>query len=539
MKTLINNYVNNGIAWQVNGEFTNTLREICDTIHQEAKYEMIRNGHFRKVLKYADNHESYYIKHYTAKGGIDRMKSLFAPSKVKREWDQGFLLMENGLHTAELIAIGEKRSCGCVSDCYIISKTIPNSVSAKAYLFELLNSPAGITKKKELLRNLMFYVKKMHDAGISHGELHAENIVVNVNDPSRFYLIDLGRTRFRKHVPLSARKKELSRLLYSVEELCSDEEIVELACCYEMPRPQEILEMVFATKRRIWHSRSRKSLKRNNVFKIIKKGGYRINMRAEWDVDTLLTLIEKHSESLREKRENVIKISPKTGITIVSCPDEKMKSVCVKEYRYPSLLKRAAYCLIHSPARRAWLAAHGLLALKFNTPQPIALCESKKNGILEKSIIVMKDASGNLPSNQYVMQKFSKMHDESHCRTKRRFVLKLADSFRQLHNEGVYHADMKANNILVQELQGTWNFYYLDLDRVYFNRTVTRDERIRNLSQINASMPNCMTYTDRLRFYKTYVNRTKLNDEDKEIVREIVKASIARKHVWQPGAKVF
>ncbi|MCF6149804.1 MAG: hypothetical protein E3K37_14210 [Candidatus Kuenenia sp.] len=537
----MNNYVIKGIAWQVNGEVTNTLREICNTIHQEAKYKIIRNGHFRKVLKYedADNDESFYIKHYTAKGSIDRMKSLFAPSKAKREWDQGFLLMDNGLHTAEPIAMGEKRSSGCISDCYIISKTIPDGVSLKAFLLQLQKSPSGVLQKKEMLRNLMFYVKKMHDAGITHGELHAENIVVNVNNPSIFYLIDLGRTRFRKNVPLTVRGQELSRLLYSVEELCSGEELLELVRCYEMPRPVEILEKVFATKRRIWHSRTRKSVKRNNVFKIMKKGGYRINMRAGWDVDRLLYLIEKHSESLREKRENVIKISPKIGITIVSGFDEKMKSVCIKEYRYPSLLKRVAYSLIHSPARKAWLAAHGLLALKFNTPQPIALCECKKNGILEKSYIVMEDASENLPGNEYVNQKFSKLYNESDCRKKRLFVSGLADSFRQLHDGGVYHADTKANNILVRELEGTWNFYYLDLDRVYFNRTITRDERIRNLSQLNASMPNCMTYTDRLRFYKTYVNRTKLNDEDKEMIREIVRASIARKHVWQPGALVF
>lgn len=535
----MNNYVNNGIKWLVNGGLTDALSEIFNTIHRDDQYEMVRNGHFGRVLKYTNSYESYYIKHYKAKGGIDRFKSLFAQSKAKREWNQGFLLLKNGFHTAEPVAMGETRSCGILRDCYIISKTIPNSISVKALLLELIKTPAGVIQKKEVLRNLILFVKNMHDAGILHGDLHAENILVDVNDFALFYLIDIGHARFGKKTTLSARKKELSRLLYSIEDVCTNEEIIELACCYGTFDPQEILGSVGATKYRIWRSRAGKCLKKNNVFTIIKKGGYRINMRAEWDADTLLALIEKHNDSLRDRQENVIKNSHKTGITLVLCPHEKIKGVCVKEYRYPALLKRGVYSLIHSPARKAWLASHGLLALKLLTPQPIALCESRKYGILEKSFLVTEDATGNLPCNQYVTEKLNRAHGELVFRKKRRFVSSLAESFRKLHDLGVYHADLKANNILVNELPDAWNFYYLDLDRVYFNRRITRDERIRNLSQINASMPDCITYTDRLRFYRAYMKGKKINNADKEIILGIIKASIARKHLWQPQAKVL
>ena len=44
-------------------------------------------------------------------------------------------------------------------------------------------------------------------------------------------------------------------------------------------------------------------------------------------------------------------------------------------------------------------------------------------------------------------------------------------------------------------------YFYLDLDRVCFDKIITHKKRIKNLSQLNASLPYYITYTDRLGFY--------------------------------------
>ena len=90
---------------------------------------------------------------------------------------------------------------------------------------------------------------------------------------------------------------------------------------------------------------------------------------------------------------------------------------------------------------------------------------------------------------------------------------------------------------MIAELPDTWNIFYIDLDRVYFNKRITLKKKIKNLTQLNASMPNCITYTDRLRFYRTYSGMKKLSDKDKQILRSIIQFSIQRNHFWKSKLK--
>ena len=112
---------------------------------------------------------------------------------------------------------------------------------------------------------------------------------------------------------------------------------------------------------------------------------------------------------------------------------------------------------------------------------------------------------------KYVVERFCNPSDKIASKEKRRFVSCLALSLKQLHDSNIYHGDLKANNnIMVSELQDAWDFIYIDLDRVSFNKIITLKRKIKNLSQLNASMPKCITYTDRLRFYKIYTGKKTL-----------------------------
>ena len=251
-------------------------------------------------------------------------------------------------------------------------------------------------------------------------------------------------------------------------------------------------------------------------------------MRREWDVNTLVDFINKHILSFKIKSDNVIKSSPKTGITRVPVSNEKTKSVCIKEYRYPSFLKRFLRSFISSPARKAWFAAHGLIALNFFTPKPIALFEEKRFGILKKSFFIMEGIFDCLPCYKYIHYKFGNPYENAGFLEKRKFISCLAASFRQLHDSGIYHGDLKESNVMIRELPGTWDFFYIDLDRVYFNKKITLKKKIKNLSQLNTLLHNCITFTDRLRFYRTYAGAKKLNGKDKRTLKSIIQLSMQR-----------
>jgi len=295
---------------------------------------------------------------------------------------------------------------------------------------------------------------------------------------------------------------------------------------------EAVLKKIYKIKKRFWYSRTRKCLKTNNVFKATTHAGYTVNMRNEWDAGTLAALIDKHELSLNRWPDMTVKSSAKTGITRIPVSFKDIRSVCIKEYRYPSVWKRFFFSFRSSPARRAWIAAHGLTAANFRTPKPLALCEEKRTGILKKSFIIMEDISACLPCNTYVSEKFRNDSDKAIAGQKRRFVSCLAISLKRLHDSGTYHHDLKANNIMIMELQDTWDFFYLDLDRVSFHKTITAKKKVKNLSQLNASIPHSITYTDRLRFYQAYSGNRYFTKADKHLLRSIVRLSIRRKHVW-------
>ena len=531
--------------WITNDFPLDVLKKIVCSIDSGEDCEIIRIGYFKKVLKYTHNQASFYIKQYTTGHFRDAIKSVFSLSKAQREWNKSHELIKHHLLTAEPVAVGEKRHFGILKDCYIISKAIPNAVPVRELLLTTQQSSFGYnpSQKNTLVKNLISYVKTMHDCGIYHGELHAENILVDLNNTTVFYLLDLGRTQFTKKLPLSWRIKELSRLIYSIVDACTNEETKELIDNYtnQLSKPRdreifhrEVLGEVYRIKRRLWHSRARKCLKNNNVFKHTTQGNYKIHARNEWEVNRLIDLVGKHTHSVQENLSNTLKISSKTAITRLTTSHETTKSVCIKEYRYPSFLKRFLYSLYNSPARRAWFAAHGLTALNVKTPKPIALLEKKRFGILQKSFIIMEDITTSLPCNTYISERFRHPHDKTAFRKKRIFLSCLATSFRQLHDSGIYHYDLKANNIMILETSNAWDFFYLDLDRVCFDKIITHKKWIKNLSQLNASLPYYITYADRLGFYRTYAGIKKLDREDKQILQAIIRTSLQRKHVWTP-----
>jgi len=547
MKT--NNYIVNNIRWLVKDISSDVLKEMLGSIDRGKNCEIVHNGYFKKVLKYTNNQHSFYIKQYTTRDAIDAIKSLFSVSKAHREWNKNHLLLRNNLLTPEPVAVGEKRRFGILKECFIISKAIPHSTSVKDLLFDIQQSSTNsvLSKKNSLIKNLISHVKTMHEYGIVHGELHAENILVDPNNVTAFYLLDLGRAQFTRKISLSWRIRELSRLIYSIVDTCTNEEIKELIDNYtnQLLESEDrvifhkaVFKEVYSIKHRLWNSRTKKCLKNNNVFKVARHSNYVINMRCEWDVNTLVALINKHAFSLKQRLNNVIKVSNKISITCVPVSHNSIKGVCIKEYRYPSALKGFFYSFCSSPARRAWFAAHGLIAANFRTPKPIALFEEKRAGILKKSFIIMEGISACLPCNKYVSEKFSDPCNKVTSGKKRRFISCLAMSFKRLHDSGTYHSDLKANNIMIMELPDTWDFFYLDLDRVCFNKKITLAKKIKNLSQLNASLSNCITYTDRLRFYRAYTGVESLDRESKRILQALIQLSIQRKHIWSPKTQI-
>jgi tRNA A-37 threonylcarbamoyl transferase component Bud32 len=133
--------------------------------------------------------------------------------------------------------------------------------------------------------------------------------------------------------------------------------------------------------------------------------------------------------------------------------------------------------------------------------------------------------------NDYVLKRFSTTVSPQDAHVKNRFIKVCALRLRDLHEKGIYHADLKSNNILVKENRSdSWEFYFIDLDSVAFCRKLSFKKRSNNLAQINASIADCITVSDRLLFFKTYARGTLLLKESKRYFQRIMEIGRKKKY---------
>jgi hypothetical protein len=78
---------------------------------------------------------------------------------------------------------------------------------------------------------------------------------------------------------------------------------------------------------------------------------------------------------------------------------------------------------------------------------------------------------------------------------------------------------------MVKENGKSFDFTFLDFDKVSFSEEITVRKRVKNLTQINLSTPRLFTLTDRLRFLKEYLGQCNIMAEKKNILREVINLS--------------
>ncbi len=88
-------------------------------------------------------------------------------------------------------------------------------------------------------------------------------------------------------------------------------------------------------------------------------------------------------------------------------------------------------------------------------------------------------------------------------------------------NAGFAHANNQALKIMQSRFTVLLN-----------SDTILQEEAIKNLTQINLSTPGCITITDRFRFLKEYLKPCNMEDEKKNILREIINISKTEKILY-------
>ncbi len=331
----------------------------------------------------------------------------------------------------------------------------------------------GRPAERSDLERILPVVERMHAGGVLHGDLHLGNILICDGEVR---LLDLQRMRFLPGIPGVLRRRELGYLAYSLGE----------------PLPAVLASVRFWRERRAhthWRSRTKRALVESSAFTAFERAGVRGFRRRESDEDSLRAALAV----------------PDAGELLKG--DGRTRLVRHEHW----ILKQ------HSSERRArsaWVAAQGLESRGIRTARALAW---------SGRWLVMEDAGPTLAD--WIDAEFvgtcSRVHDE--------LAQTLGELLGALHRRGIYHADLKANNVV-------WSpgspARLLDYGRVVFRKRLSPRKRIKNLAQLNAALPDVVPSATREAALLHYIRSSGFEGDTGELRRKVIELSLRRQHRW-------
>ena len=209
-------------GWKVfvdNMHFKNFPRQTIENLlfsgHSPENCIELKSSLTSRVWKFKTNKRWYVIKMYLKRGALDSLKAFFVGSRARRACLNGEELIERGFNTPPMLALGEKTVAGFVTENFLITEYLPDSMG----IYSLINSQFSLPLKHEdiqlkrsALRNFGRYIGALHAKGFVHGDLRLDNIIVTElnSDKVKFHLIDNERNKFfHGDIPERLRLKNL------------------------------------------------------------------------------------------------------------------------------------------------------------------------------------------------------------------------------------------------------------------------------------------------------------------------------------------
>lgn len=196
-------------------------------------------------------------------------------------------------------------------------------------------------------------------------------------------------------------------------------------------------------------------------------------------------------------------------------------SLFIKIFSFRSLFDRLPF-FKKSRSNRAWQGGMLLLKNGFSTPDLIAQGDILKRFWIEKTFLITQALNRSLNIYDYINILCTGRSFET-IQRKREFIITLGRLIGRLHKAGIFHGDLRPGNILINRLDNRIFSHFIDNERnKYFSKGIPEQLREKNLVQINMIVTPLITFTDRLRFFKAYLNENpELKPYEKDLTRKI------------------
>jgi tRNA A-37 threonylcarbamoyl transferase component Bud32 len=156
------------------------------------------------------------VKRHNRAEGRGLAHEMLASSRSLAAFRRGHALLARGIATARPAAAADLRHGGAVRDTLLLSEAVRDGEP----LSDWLRRGPPPAERRRLTRALAQMIRRMHDAGFSHRDLKAPNVLVTPREGpgARPVLVDLDGLRGGRHVSARRRARDLMRLSVSLDE---------------------------------------------------------------------------------------------------------------------------------------------------------------------------------------------------------------------------------------------------------------------------------------------------------------------------------
>jgi tRNA A-37 threonylcarbamoyl transferase component Bud32 len=149
---------------------------------------------------------SWVVKRVNQKRWRNRVLDRFRPGRAPRALRTAFRLEISSIPAAPVAAAGQRTEAGLVTRGYLVSEWIQGARHADAAL-----AAGSAADRRRLLQGIAGLVARIHDAGLSHRDLKAGNVLVTADGALR--LVDLDGLREVHPVGAHRAARDLARLV--------------------------------------------------------------------------------------------------------------------------------------------------------------------------------------------------------------------------------------------------------------------------------------------------------------------------------------
>lgn len=510
------------------------LGEIC---RPNGQWQLVKENSARRIYRGRIAGREIYVKHFFARSLRHRLLGLIGLDGARKEFDSALLLRRCGVPTLPVLALVNGPVRTLASEA--VRPAIPGDTW---HLRQLSAGRAGQGAIRQATRRLADLVARMHQAGVSHEDLHCGNLLVRPGpDGVELVLMDLHRISRRRRLSRRRRAADLAQLMHDRRDLTTRadrlrflKEYLRVSQAEGTLRGWRMLVESFARRhrRRQYAHLDRRVLGRNKYFAPVRlPGGWSGHVMlaakhppydspaagsqftaAQWqealtDVEALLR--DPSVESIKDSRSvRVIR----QRLTV----NGKALDVFIKQPKRRSLWKFLAGCVRPSRVRRAFRYGQALLSRRVPTAIPLAFLERRWGPLLLDSALIAEAVEGQ-PLNRFMEAVLSPgpRGDPSFSAAQRRQISQevlwqMGRMLQRLHDSHFAHRDLKETNILVRwHRPGMPQVVLLDLDGLRRVRRMTAKRRFQGLMRLNVSLIRCsvVNRAGRLRMLLGYLRR--------------------------------